>query len=144
MIRAVEVGGWDEVDVLLEAASQQETPLPLTLVTPPSAAMRTGAAYWKAISEMAQARYPHVVFHLYMDCSWAPGRAMEALYLGVRHLTSQENQLPLALHAFAARYAVHWMPRPTALHRFVTGLPRAQQSYLAARWLASAADATYP
>lgn len=51
---------------------------PVTLLSAPGAALYAGCLWWQALMEAAQAGSPH-----FLDCADAPGRAVEALKLGL-------------------------------------------------------------
>jgi hypothetical protein len=52
--------------------------LPVTLLSAPGAALYAGCYWWQALIEAAETDSPH-----FLDCADAPGRAVEALKLGL-------------------------------------------------------------
>ena len=59
---------------------------PVTLLSAPAAASFGGAATWIALVAALRVAHPCLAFHDILDCGDAPGRALEALRLGQRHL----------------------------------------------------------
>ncbi len=51
---------------------------PVTLLSAPGAALYAGCLWWRALIEAAETDCPH-----FLDCADAPGRAVEALKLGL-------------------------------------------------------------
>ncbi len=60
--------------------------LPLTLLSAPGAALYAGCGWWQALIEAARAAFPHTDADELLDCADAPGRALEALRVGLRGL----------------------------------------------------------
>lgn len=54
---------------------------PVTLLSAPGAALGAGCGWWRAVIEAAGFAGPDV-----LDCADAPGRALEALAIGCRHV----------------------------------------------------------
>lgn len=54
---------------------------PVTLLSPPGAALSAGCGWWRALIAAAGTDGPDV-----LDCAGAPGRALEALMIGCRGL----------------------------------------------------------
>jgi hypothetical protein len=58
--------------------------LPVTLLSGPGAALYAGAGWWQALIEAARARFPQTEAEDFLDCGDAPGRALEALRIGLK------------------------------------------------------------
>ncbi len=90
---------------------------PVTLLSAPGAASFGGAAVWIAL--VAALREEPGAGHFFdlLDCGDAPGRALEALRLGQRHLVFDgEERARDALQERASRLdAVIWPERPRSL-----------------------------
>lgn len=57
---------------------------PVTLLSAPGAGAFAGCLWWREMVALARARHPGTVCLAILDCAAAPGRAMEALRLGVQ------------------------------------------------------------
>ncbi|MBU0724834.1 MAG: hypothetical protein KJ904_16415 [Alphaproteobacteria bacterium] len=71
---------------------------PVTLLSPPEAAARMGAAYWQALVEAAVEAHPGSSCRDLLDCGAAPGHVLAALRQGLTGLiftgsTSQRDTL---------------------------------------------------
>jgi hypothetical protein len=77
---AIVVHGLDHARAALRPA------LPVTLLSAPGAAMWAGCGWWRALVEAARAEHPQTPCSDLLDCGDAPGRAMEALRIGLRGL----------------------------------------------------------
>ncbi|MGH7189236.1 MAG: hypothetical protein ACREF0_08685 [Acetobacteraceae bacterium] len=59
---------------------------PVTLLSARGAALYAGCGWWQAMVEAARAEFPATDVDDVLDCADAPGRALEALRVGVRNL----------------------------------------------------------
>lgn len=59
---------------------------PVALLSAPGAALYAGCGWWRAVIQAAGPPAPGVPAPDILDCADAPGRALEALSLGCRHL----------------------------------------------------------
>ncbi len=59
---------------------------PVTLLSARGAALYAGCGWWQAMVEAARAEFPATDADDILDCADAPGRAIEALRLGLRSL----------------------------------------------------------
>ena len=64
-----------------EARLAVNQPRPVTLISPPGAAISWGSLWWQALLSAADYKGPAL-----LDCAQAPGRAAEALALGLKGL----------------------------------------------------------
>ncbi len=60
--------------------------LGLTLLSAPGAAGTLGALWWRALVRDARRSWPSLIIADRLDCGSAPGRVLEALQCGQRHL----------------------------------------------------------
>jgi hypothetical protein len=76
--------------VIVHGLADAETALapgvPLTLLSAPGAALYAGCGWWQALIEAARAAFPETEADDLLDCADAPGRALEALRIGLRGL----------------------------------------------------------
>ncbi|MGH7120102.1 MAG: hypothetical protein ACREFP_14120 [Acetobacteraceae bacterium] len=59
---------------------------PVLLVSAPGAALYAGCGWWRAMIAVARAEFPATAADDLLDCADAPGRALEALRLGLKNL----------------------------------------------------------
>lgn len=59
---------------------------PVLLVSGPGAALYAGCGWWRAMVAAARAEFPTTAADDLLDCADAPGRALEALRLGLKNL----------------------------------------------------------
>ncbi|MGH7103499.1 MAG: hypothetical protein ACREFJ_13990 [Acetobacteraceae bacterium] len=59
---------------------------PVTLLSARGAALYAGCGWWQALVEAARAEFPATDADDVLDCADAPGRALEALRVGLRNL----------------------------------------------------------
>lgn len=59
---------------------------PVTLLSARGAALYAGCGWWQAVVEAARAEFPATDADDLLDCADAPGRALEALRVGLRNL----------------------------------------------------------
>jgi hypothetical protein len=71
---------------LADAETALAPGLPLTLLSGPGAALYAGCGWWQALIEAARASFPRTEADDLLDCGDAPGRALEALRIGLRGL----------------------------------------------------------
>ncbi|HUC18745.1 MAG TPA: hypothetical protein VMA37_13765 [Acetobacteraceae bacterium] len=69
---------------LADACTALAPGLPLILLSAPGAALYAGAGWWQAMIELACGRFPETDATDLLDCADAPGRALEALRIGLR------------------------------------------------------------
>jgi hypothetical protein len=108
---------------------------PVTLLSAPGAALYAGCGWWQAVIAAARAEFAATEADDLLDCADAPGRALEALRIGVgglvldplcpafpavgraaaavgaRLLPAAPPALDLAAHGAARRLAA-WLGRP--------------------------------
>jgi hypothetical protein len=102
---------------------------PVTLLSAPGAALYAGCFWWQALIEAAETDSPH-----FLDCADAPGRAVEALKLGLPGLIlSCEEALFRAVASIAqAQGAVLLAAAPPALDLGCRGAGRKLEAWLRA------------
>jgi hypothetical protein len=71
---------------LADARTALAPGLKVTLLSAPGAALYAGCGWWQALIEAARASYPETEAGDLLDCGDAPGRALEALRIGIRGL----------------------------------------------------------
>jgi hypothetical protein len=71
---------------LSDACSALAPGLPVTLLSAPGAALYGGCGWWQAMIGAARTASPGTEAEDFLDCADAPGRAMEALRIGVKGL----------------------------------------------------------
>jgi len=59
---------------------------PVTLLSGEAAALYAGCGWWRALLAAARAEFPLVPIADLLDCADAPGQALAALRIGLRHL----------------------------------------------------------
>jgi len=59
---------------------------PVTLLSGEGAALYAGCGWWRALTAAARAECPLVPIADLLDCADAPGQALAALRIGLRHL----------------------------------------------------------
>jgi hypothetical protein len=102
---------------------------PVTLLSAPGAALYAGCLWWQALIEAAETDSQH-----FLDCADAPGRAVEALKLGLPGIIlSCEAALFTAVASIArAQGAVLLAAAPPALDLAVRGAERKLCAWLQA------------
>jgi hypothetical protein len=102
---------------------------PVTLLSAPGAALYAGCFWWQALIEAAETDSPH-----FLDCADAPGRAVEALKLGLPGLIlTCEETLFMAVAGIAqAQGAVLLAAPPPALDLALRGSERKLDAWLLA------------
>lgn len=58
--------------------------LPVTLLSGRGAALYAGCGWWQALVAAARVRFPKTEAEDFLDCADAPGRALEALRIGLK------------------------------------------------------------
>ena len=76
---------------LAEAKAALAPGLPVTLVSPPGAALYAGCGWWRALVAAAWAAHPGVPFLDILDCADGTGQALAALRIGVNRLIVWEE-----------------------------------------------------
>ncbi len=101
---------------------------PLTLLSAPGAAQFAGCLWWRALLEAANFSGPAL-----LDCAAAPGRALEALHLGLGGVVLRAPAPVFALVAAlaAAQGALALPLAPPALDLCLNGATRRLDSWLA-------------
>ena len=91
--------------------------LALTLLSAPGAALFAGCGWWRALVGIARAEHPGVPITDMLDCADAPGRAAEALRIGLKTvIAAVPDDLFASLSALAAESgATVLRQRPPAL-----------------------------
>jgi hypothetical protein len=103
--------------------------LPVTLLSAPAAALYAGAGWWRALIAATAPATPDII-----DCADAPGRALEALSLGCRHLVLLPCPAWDTVAARAeAQNAVLLAARPPALDLGRPGASRGVAAWLGFR-----------
>lgn len=99
---------------------------PVTLLSAPGAATYVGAAWWAELLRIENIQTP-----AFLDCAAAPGRAFEALALGLSGIILAPCPVwnELAAHA-AARRATLLAAAPPALDLAAPGAAHALESWL--------------
>jgi hypothetical protein len=69
---------------LADACAALAPGLPLTLLSARGAALYAGCGWWQALIAAARARFPEAGGEDFLDCADAPGRALEALRIGLK------------------------------------------------------------
>jgi hypothetical protein len=69
---------------LADACTALAPGLPLILLSAPGAALYAGAGWWQAMIEAARKQFPGTDASDLLDCADAPGRALEALRIGLK------------------------------------------------------------
>jgi hypothetical protein len=102
---------------------------PVTLLSAPGAALYAGCLWWQALIEAAATDSPH-----FLDCADAPGRAVEALKLGLPGIIlTCEDVLFAAVAGIArAQGAVLLAAAPPALDLGGRGAARKLDAWLPA------------
>lgn len=102
--------------------------MPVLLISAPGAGLYGGCLWWQKLLEAAEFKGLAL-----LDCGDAPGRAMEAIRLGVSGVVlACEPALFAAVAAFgAAQSVVVLAERPEALDLGVRGAVRQLQAWLA-------------
>ena len=99
---------------------------PVTLLSGPGAAVYAGAAWWRALLTAAASPYPDLI-----DCADAPGRALEALALGCRHVILLPcPSWPSVADRAAAASAILLAERPPSLDLADPATPRRIAAWL--------------
>ncbi len=101
---------------------------PLTLLSAPGAAQFAGCLWWRALLAAADFSGPAL-----LDCSSAPGRALEALHLGLGGvvLCAPARAFSLVAQLAAAQGALALPLAPPALDLRLNGAIRRLDSWLA-------------
>ncbi len=60
--------------------------LPVTLLSGEGAALYAGCGWWQALVQAARGEFPQMGIADLLDCGEAPGQALAALRVGLRHL----------------------------------------------------------
>lgn len=71
---------------LPEAKAALAPSRPVTLLSPPAAALYAGCLWWKHLTAAARPTRPDLEIADILDCADAPGRALEAMRAGLRLL----------------------------------------------------------
>ena len=102
---------------------------PVTLLSAPGAGLYAGCLWWQALVVAAETDNP-----AFLDCADAPGRAVEALKLGLRGIILLcEPAVFAAVNGIAqARGAVVLAAAPAALDLAVRGVERKLDAWLQA------------
>ena len=87
MRREIVIHSLGHAEAALAAASTCGKPVILT--SAPGAALYVGPAWFEAVIEEAQKRYPGVAVTAILDCGDQPGAVMAALRAGLKHLRFQ-------------------------------------------------------
>ena len=103
--------------------------LPVTLLSAPGFALYGGCGWWRALMEQAEYHGPAL-----LDCGDAPGRAMEAILLGLYGLVLAAEPLIISrIREIAAKSGVVLLEAaPPALDLAEAGAPRRLSVWLAA------------
>lgn len=118
---AIVIHGLDHARAALAAGR------PVTLLSAQGAALYAGAGWWRAVIAAAQTNGPDI-----LDCADAPGRALEALALGCKHLVLLPVPAWPSVAARAARYGATLRPdRPDGLDLAEPGASRRIAAWLA-------------
>jgi hypothetical protein len=102
---------------------------PVTLLSAPGAALYAGCLWWQALIEAADTGNPH-----FLDCADAPGRAVEALKLGLPGiiLNCEENLFAAVASIAQAQGAALLAAAPPALDLARRGAERKLDAWLQA------------
>ncbi|HUA77525.1 MAG TPA: hypothetical protein VMA86_07620 [Acetobacteraceae bacterium] len=118
---------------LADAQAALAPGLPVTLLSARGAALYAGCGWWQALVAAARAAFPATEADDLLDCADAPGRALEALRIGLKGIV-----LDALCPAFpdvarvAARLGARLLPEaPEALDLARPGAARALASWLA-------------
>jgi hypothetical protein len=100
---------------------------PVTLLSAPGAALYAGCLWWQALIAAAQTDSPH-----FLDCADAPGRAVEALKLGLPGLilTCEEALFAAVANIAQAQGAALLAAAPPALDLALHGSERSLCAWL--------------
>ncbi len=100
---------------------------PVTLLSAAAAALYAGCAWWFSLVRAAQTDYPSL-----LDCADAPGRAVEALKMGLKGIVLQcEPELFAAVAELAQLHGAILLPvAPPALDLAERGAARKLASWL--------------
>jgi hypothetical protein len=74
------------VHSLVDARIALAPGLPVTLLSGEGAALYAGCGWWQALTAAARGEFPQVPMDDFLDCADAPGQALAALRIGLRHL----------------------------------------------------------
>ena len=101
---------------------------PVTLLSAPAAALYAGCLWWFSLLEAAETDYPAL-----LDCADAPGRAVEALRMGLKGIVlGCEAELFAAVGELAGLHgALLLAEAPPALDLAVRGAERRLEAWLA-------------
>ncbi len=105
---------------------------PVLLVSGPGAALYAGCGWWQAMIAAARAEFPATEADDLLDCADAPGRALEALRLGLRNLVL-DPECPAfpSVQRAAACLGARLLPRvPAALDLAEPGAKRRLAAWL--------------
>lgn len=117
---------------LADACTALAPGLPLILLSAPGAALYAGAGWWQAVIEAAHKQFPKTDATDLLDCADAPGRALEALRIGLKGIVLD----PLcpafpAIAESAARLGARLLPAaPPALDLARPGAARRLAAWL--------------
>lgn len=86
---------------------------PVTLLSARGAALYGGCGWWQAMVRAARAEFPGTDADDVLDCADAPGRALEALRIGLRNLVlDAECQAFPAVQRVATEVGAQLLPLP--------------------------------
>lgn len=106
---------------------------PVLLVSGPGAAVYAGCGWWQAMVAAARAEFPATDADDLLDCADAPGRALEALRLGLKNLVLDPECAAFpAVQRAAEAIGARILPRaPKALDLAEPGARRRLAAWLA-------------
>jgi hypothetical protein len=100
------------------------------LLSAPGAALYAGCGWWQALMVAARAEFPATPMADLLDCADAPGRAMEALRIGVRGIVLDPACPAFAAVVAAAGDAIVLPHRPPSLDLAERGASRRLAAWL--------------